>query len=80
MQYTIRDIPEHVDKALREKAEGEHTSLNRAAIDALEAGLGLSGTPMKYRDLSDIAGTWVEDPEFDRAIEELRQIDLEDWK
>jgi hypothetical protein len=29
----------------------------------------------RYRPLKGIAGRWKEDPEFDRAIEEQRQID-----
>lgn len=37
-------------------------------------------TPKKYRDLSDIAGTWVEDPEFDAILAEQRRIDPELWK
>jgi len=32
------------------------------------------------RDLSDIAGTWVEDPGFDQVIAAQRQIDPELWK
>jgi hypothetical protein len=32
------------------------------------------------RDLSDIAGTWVEDPEFDEVMKAQRQIDPELWK
>ncbi|QDT72108.1 hypothetical protein [Lacipirellula limnantheis] len=36
--------------------------------------------PKKYRDLSDIAGTWVEDPEFDAILAEQRRIDPELWK
>ena len=32
------------------------------------------------RDLSDIAGTWVEDSEFDEVIAAQRQIDPDLWK
>ena len=32
------------------------------------------------RDLSDIAGTWVDDPGFDEAVAAQRQIDLDLWK
>jgi len=31
------------------------------------------------RDLDEFFGTWVEDPEFDKAIEEFERIDLEYW-
>ena len=40
----------------------------------------VSGDPVKRRDLSDIAGTWVEDPEFDKAMAEQDQIDPEMWR
>lgn len=40
-----------------------------------------AGNPLpKRRDLSDIAGTWVEDPEFDAALEDQRRIDWELWQ
>jgi hypothetical protein len=30
--------------------------------------------------LDDLAGTWVHDPEFDKAIEEMHRVDPELWK
>ena len=80
MQYTLRNIPRKLDKALRAKAKAERKSLNQVVIEALQTGLGLNGEPRKYRDLSDIAGTWVDDPEFDAIMKEQDQIDPEMWK
>jgi len=40
----------------------------------------LSEAPVRQRDLSDIAGTWQEDPEFDQAIAEQDQIDEQMWR
>jgi hypothetical protein len=34
-----------------------------------------AGAPVKYRDLSDIVGTWVEDPVVDAALAEQRRIE-----
>ena len=34
---------------------------------------------LQLRDLSDLAGTWKEDPEFDAAIEDQDTIDLALW-
>jgi len=34
----------------------------------------------RYHDLDHFIGTWEEDPEFDRALEDQRQIDEELWK
>lgn len=80
MQYTIRGIPPAVDMALRERARQTGKSLNEAALDALAEGAGVTGVPRKRRDLSDVAGTWIEDPEFDAAIADQDQIDDELWK
>lgn len=80
MQYTIRDIPEDVDKAIRDKAASEGKSMNQVAVDVLRRGLCLNAPFQKKRDLSDIFGKSEPDPEFDKAIAECRQIDWEDWK
>jgi len=45
------------------------------AIEALIQGAGLGKTPLRQRDLSDIAGTWQEDPEFDQAIADQDRMD-----
>ncbi len=80
MQYTIRNIPRRLDKALRAKARAEGKSLNKIAVEALEAAMGVNGELPKRRDLSGIVGTWVEDPAFDAVIREHDQIDPELWK
>lgn len=80
MQYTIRGIPPAVDKALRRRAKASGKSLNEAAIDALTEGAGVTVEPRKRRDLSDIVGTWVEDPAFDAAIADQQRIDDDIWK
>lgn len=80
MQYTIRGIPRSVDRALRERARRENRSLNEVAVEALAEGLGVDEGPRQWRDLSDIAGTWVRDPAVERALEEQRQVDPELWR
>lgn len=80
MQYTLRDIPPTVDAELRRRAKAEGRSLNTVAIEALIRGAGLGETPVRQRDLGDIAGTWQEDPEFDQAIAEQDQIDERLWR
>jgi hypothetical protein len=80
MQYTIRNVPKAVDQALRNKAKSEGKSLNVLVVEAIKCLLNLSDHPVKHRDLDFIAGTWVEDPEFDKIIAEQRRIDPEDWK
>jgi len=80
MQYTIRNIPDYLDAALRSAAQVQGKSLNEVAIDALVRGAGLSGQPIRRRDLSFMAGTWEEDPEFDAAIADQDKVDEEMWR
>lgn len=80
MQYTIRGIPPALDAALRERARAAGQSLNEAALEALLKGTGLTGAPKKRRDLSDIAGTWKADADFDAAIAAQDQVDEDLWK
>jgi hypothetical protein len=79
VQYTIRGVPAFVDRAIRARAKKENKSLNQLALEALEQALGL-GQPKVHTDLDELIGTWVEDPEFDKAIEEQDQIDEEKWR
>lgn len=80
MQYTIRNIPGALDAMLRDRARKEGKSLNEMVIDALARAMGFSKEPVRKRDLSGIAGTWIDDPEFDRAIEDQDQIDEDLWR
>ena len=80
MQYTLRDIPPILDSELRRRAKDEGKSLNAVAIEALIRGAGLGETALRLRDLSDIAGTWQEDREFDQVIAEQDRIDEQLWR
>ncbi len=80
MQYTIRNIPQDVDRALRRRAREEGKSLNEVAVDALRRALGLTEEPVSQRDLKDVRGTWVDDPEIDAALADQRRIDPDLWR
>lgn len=80
MQYTIRNIPPHLDDAVRRRARAEGRSLNEIAIEALERGMGVSEGRTSYRSLGGITGTWTEDAEFDAAIDEQDRVDDELWR
>lgn len=80
MQYTIRNIPPAVDKALRKRARATGKSLNETAVEALAEGAGVAGAPRKRRDLSDLIGSWKPDQEFLDAIADQRRIDEDLWK
>jgi hypothetical protein len=79
-QYTLRGVPGRVGARLRERAQREGRSINSVAVDALARGLGLDAEPPRYTDLDDLAGTWVDDPEFDRVIADMDRVDEEMWK
>ena len=79
-QYTVRGIPDRVDKALRRRAREQGKSLNQVTVEALAAGAGVSEEPVVYHDLDSLAGSWQADPEFDAAMDEQDQIDPDLWK
>lgn len=80
MQYTIRDVPPHVDRAIRERARAQDKSLNEVAIEALTEGTGLTGVPRKRRDLTDVAGTWPDDVAVERALADQDVVDEDLWR
>lgn len=78
-QYTVRGVPQRVDEALRRKAKQQGASLNQTVLEAITHGLGLTDDAPVYHDLDDLAGTWVEDPAFDEAIDEMDSVDPDLW-
>ena len=80
MQYTIRNVPVALDQALRRAAREQDKSLNEVAIEALARGAGVTEERGRQRDLSDITGTWHNDPSFDRALAAQDAIDEEMWR
>ena len=80
MQYTIRGVPAALDTALRQLARARGTSLNKAAVDALIEGAGLTGAPRKRRHLGDIAGSWRSDKAVESALAAQDEVDEGLWK
>ena len=80
MQYTIRNVPDYLDAALRSAADTQGKSLNEVAIEALARGTGLSELPCRRRDLGDMAGSWRKDPAFDSALAAQDTIDEAMWR
>ena len=74
-QYTLRKVPPDVDRTLRERAHQFGLSLNEAALNALQAGSGLAPDALRFHDLDALAGTWVSDPAFDKAIQSVETLD-----
>jgi hypothetical protein len=80
MQYTIRNVPDILDEALRRAARERGKSLNGVVIEALARGAGVTGDRRRQRDLGDIAGTWHKDPAFENALAAQDTIDEEMWR
>jgi len=80
MQYTIRNVPDYLDAALRDAARERGKSLNEVAIEALARGAGLGDQQRRHRDLGDIAGSWRNDPAFESALAAQDTIDEEMWR
>lgn len=81
VQYTVRSVPAHVDKALRRRAQNERKSLNEVLRDALiREAEGTDAPERVYTDLDALAGSWVDVPGFDDAIEAQHRVEEALWR
>lgn len=82
IQYTIRGVAPEFDRRLRRRARESEGSFNAFLLQLLHQGMGESESPGHPFDngLSAFSGTWVEDPETDRALDDQRRIDGELWQ
>lgn len=79
MQYTLRNVPPTVDRALKARAKQLGKSVNQLALDALARSVG---QPVRVRSLRGMPGRYTkkEAAEMDRFLVEHRQIDDELWE
>ena len=79
-QYTLRNIPREVDRALKRKSQETGKSFNQVAVEALTEGAKVQFRAR--RDLSDIVGTLSgeEAQEIEAEIKRQHQIDPGLWK
>jgi hypothetical protein len=77
-QYTVRNVPASVDRALRRRAAEGKVSLNTVLLRALEAEAGVTHA-RERRDLDGFFGSWIRDARVDRALAEVRRIESGDW-
>ncbi|MBC8089756.1 MAG: hypothetical protein H7Z40_21030 [Phycisphaerae bacterium] len=80
MQYTLRNVPAFLDRVLRRRARQTGASLNDVVLEALTREAGLAAEPVQRRTLADLAGQWVDDPQFDEAMQQQDTIDPRLWK
>ncbi len=80
MQYTVRGIPESLDKAIRRRARAEGKSLNEVTVEALAHSLGIGKESIALRDLKDIVGTWKKESSVEAALIAQDAVDESLWK
>ena len=81
VQYTVRSVPAHVDKALRRKAQEARKSLNEVLRDALVREAEGADVPGRvYTDLDVLAGSWVDVAGFDDVIRFQDRVDEALWQ
>ncbi|MBN1270414.1 MAG: hypothetical protein JXB04_12555 [Kiritimatiellae bacterium] len=76
----IRRGPAPVAAALREKTLAVRTGLSEAALETLARGTGTGDEDARGQDNDDLAGTWVKDRDFDRALRDMHNVDPEMWQ
>lgn len=81
-QMTLRQVPDAVEKGIRERARSTGSSLNRVMIDLMEESLKVRPVEKKRRDVARFAGQWsqAECDAFDRNTQVFEHIDEETWK
>lgn len=77
IQYTVRGIPQEVDRALRKKAAQRQSSLNQIIVEEL---IAVTTGVRERADFRDVVGQWTPDPAFDEIIATQRQIEPDKWK
>lgn len=80
MQYTLRNVPPFLDRALRRLSRQTGASLNDVLLEALAKGAGVAAERTPQRNLADLAGTWEEDTAFDNALQEQDTVDESLWR
>jgi plasmid stability protein len=82
---TIHNLPESLERKLREQAKIKKQSINQTVKDLIEVGLSPSYSALRReqkRELfKEFFGTWTneEAEAFDKAIECFNEINEEDW-
>jgi hypothetical protein len=75
IQYTIRNIPSHVDTVLRQQAKKRGDSFNETVVQALEKATGVTNKPVMYNDLDWFIGQkQLDNRAFDSSMEWLDKL------
>lgn len=81
-QLTLRNIPDDLDRSIRDYSQKKGQSINKTVLDLLKKEFGLPIEGNKKRDLSFISGTWTQEEfdEFEENVKVFEQIDKDIWK
>ena len=74
IQYTIRNIPEPVDTAVRSVARKKGISFNSTVVEALEMAVGANGRQTRNTDFDWIIGSGLKDDSFDESMQWLNKL------
>lgn len=85
-QLTLRGLEKELERRIRQLAEQEHISMNKAALKLMRRGSGLDhaapDSNMIGDRLDDFIGSWSaeEAADFDNAVAVFEEIDAEQWQ
>ena len=79
-QYTVRSLPQSLDRRLRQTARENGKSRNKVVLEALQRASGLGDEPVEHHDLDPLVGSWKEDLETSTALLDQDKVDVEIWK
>lgn len=81
---TLRNLPPHLDKTIRQRAREKRVSVNKTVITLLEEHLNRDSNKrvVLHHDLDELCGSWTkaEASAFDQSLAKQRGIDLDLWK
>lgn len=80
IQYTIRNIPPQVDKAIRKRATRSGKSFNQTVVDLLSLQVLGSTEPSADNNFDWLFDKKSLDNDFDEAVEKLSQVDEKLWR
>jgi len=80
LQYTIRNIPPELDKVIRKRAKESETSFNQTVVDILNLQVFGKKDPVFDEDFDWLFSTNTIEDSFDKAVEEMSEVDATIWE
>lgn len=78
-QITVRQVQDRCIEEAKLRSRERGVAMNTVLVEALEKGLGLDAEK-KTNGLERFSGDSDFGPDWDDRLEELRQVNPEDWK